>query len=34
MADFVVVNMDWVGDELLNASIKETWFQGQKVFEA
>jgi predicted amidohydrolase YtcJ len=34
MADFVVVDMAWDGDELLKASVKETWFQGQKVYEA
>jgi predicted amidohydrolase YtcJ len=34
MADFVVVDMAWDGDELLKASVKETWFEGQKVYEA
>lgn len=33
-ADFVVVDMDWQGEELLNASVKETWFEGKKVYEA
>jgi predicted amidohydrolase YtcJ len=34
MADFVVVDMNWDGDELLNATIKETWFEGQRVYGA
>ncbi|KAL5117362.1 hypothetical protein ACEQ8H_004678 [Pleosporales sp. CAS-2024a] len=34
MADFTVVDMDWNGEELLKASIKETWFEGKKVYEA
>jgi predicted amidohydrolase YtcJ len=34
MADFTVVDMEWDGNELLNASVKETWFGGKKVFEA
>jgi predicted amidohydrolase YtcJ len=34
MADFVVVDMGWSGEELLKAEIKETWFEGKKVYEA
>ncbi|EAT77113.1 hypothetical protein HBI56_207580 [Parastagonospora nodorum] len=34
MADFTVVDMEWKGEELLKASIKETWFEGKKVYEA
>jgi predicted amidohydrolase YtcJ len=34
MADFIVVDMDWNGEELLRANIKETWFEGKKVFES
>jgi predicted amidohydrolase YtcJ len=34
MADFVVVDMEWSGEELLKANIKETWFEGKKVHEA
>jgi len=34
MADFVVVDMKWNGEELLNARVKETWFEGRRVYEA
>jgi predicted amidohydrolase YtcJ len=34
MADFVVVDMAWKGEGLLDASVKETWFEGQMVYEA
>jgi predicted amidohydrolase YtcJ len=34
MADFVVVDMDWDGEELLKASINQTWFEGKMVYEA
>jgi predicted amidohydrolase YtcJ len=34
MADFIVVDMDWEGQELLKASVKETWFEGRMVYEA
>jgi predicted amidohydrolase YtcJ len=34
MADFTVVDMKWDGNELLDASVKETWFEGKKVYEA
>jgi predicted amidohydrolase YtcJ len=34
MADFTVVDMGWAGQELLEASIKETWFEGRMVYEA
>jgi predicted amidohydrolase YtcJ len=33
LADFIVVDMDWSGQELLNARVKETWFEGKKVYE-
>jgi predicted amidohydrolase YtcJ len=34
MADFVVVDMEWSGEELLKAKVKETWFEGKRVYEA
>jgi predicted amidohydrolase YtcJ len=34
MADFVVVDMAWKGEGLLDASVKETWFEGEMVYEA
>lgn len=34
MADFTVVDMKWDGKELLDASVKETWFEGKQVFKA
>lgn len=34
MADFVVVDMAWNSEELLGASIKETWFEGQMMYGA
>ncbi|KAF1918719.1 amidohydrolase 3 [Ampelomyces quisqualis] len=34
LADFIVMDMDWNGQELLNASVKETWFEGNKVYES
>jgi predicted amidohydrolase YtcJ len=34
MADFCVVNMQWDGEDLLNAKVMETWFEGRKVYEA
>lgn len=33
MADFAVIDVEWRGEELLNATIKETWFGGRKVYE-
>ncbi|PVH77681.1 amidohydrolase 3 [Cadophora sp. DSE1049] len=33
-ADFVVVDMDWTPENLLAASVKETWFEGRKIFDA
>lgn len=32
-ADFVVVDMEWDANSLLDAKIQETWFKGRKVFE-
>lgn len=32
-ADFVVLEMDWMPDRLLKANVRQTWFQGQKVFD-
>lgn len=32
-ADFVVLEMDWSPDRLLEAKVRQTWFQGQKVFD-
>jgi predicted amidohydrolase YtcJ len=34
MADFVMVDMAWKGEGLLDASVKETWFGGRMVYEA
>ncbi|EDU42552.1 metal-dependent hydrolase with the TIM-barrel fold [Pyrenophora tritici-repentis] len=34
MADFCVVDMEWKGEELLNAKVMETWFDGKRVYEA
>jgi predicted amidohydrolase YtcJ len=34
MADFCVVDMEWKGEELLNAKVMETWFEGRKVYKA
>ncbi|KAL6704412.1 hypothetical protein ACN47E_008264 [Coniothyrium glycines] len=34
MADLCVVDMQWNGEELLNAKVKETWFAGKKVYAA
>lgn len=31
-ADFVLVDMEWDACCLLKASIKETWFEGRKVW--
>ncbi|KAF2871231.1 amidohydrolase family protein-like protein [Massariosphaeria phaeospora] len=33
MADFVVVDMEFEAGALLGARVKETWFEGQKVYE-
>ncbi|KAH7327304.1 putative metal-dependent hydrolase [Rhexocercosporidium sp. MPI-PUGE-AT-0058] len=32
-ADFVVVDMIWRPESLLAASVKETWFEGRKIFD-
>ena len=34
MADFTVIETEWVGEELLKARVKETWFGGSKVYES
>lgn len=34
MADFAVVDMNWDGEELLNARVRETWFGGRRVYAA
>jgi predicted amidohydrolase YtcJ len=34
VADFCVVDMQWKGEELLEARVVETWFAGEKVYEA
>jgi predicted amidohydrolase YtcJ len=34
IADFIVVDMDWKGEELLKASVAQTYFEGRKVYEA
>ncbi|CZT44625.1 probable metal-dependent hydrolase with the TIM-barrel fold [Rhynchosporium secalis] len=33
-ADFVVVDMNWDPEGLLAASVKETWFEGRKIFDS
>ncbi|KFY02222.1 hypothetical protein O988_02315 [Pseudogymnoascus sp. VKM F-3808] len=33
-ADFVVMDMQWDSGELLKAKVRETWFEGVKVFDA
>ncbi|CAH0014443.1 unnamed protein product [Clonostachys rhizophaga] len=33
MADFVVVDIEWNANELLKASVQETWFSGKRVWE-
>ncbi|KAI1111502.1 amidohydrolase family protein [Nemania sp. NC0429] len=33
-ADFVVVDMEWETDTLLQAKVAQTWFMGRKVFDA
>ncbi|KAI1204014.1 amidohydrolase family protein [Nemania serpens] len=33
-ADFVVADMEWGADALLQARVVQTWFQGRKVFDA
>ncbi|KAI1177043.1 amidohydrolase family protein [Nemania sp. FL0916] len=33
-ADFVVVDMQWTAEELLQARVAQTWFVGRKVFDA
>ncbi|KAF1836088.1 amidohydrolase family protein [Decorospora gaudefroyi] len=32
-ADFCVVDMEWKDEELLKATVMETWFAGKKVYE-
>jgi predicted amidohydrolase YtcJ len=32
-ADFVVVDMEWNADKLLEAKVQETWLEGRKVFD-
>jgi predicted amidohydrolase YtcJ len=33
-ADFVVVDMEWSPERLLQARVQQTWFDGRKVFDA
>ncbi|KAI5856139.1 amidohydrolase 3 [Durotheca rogersii] len=33
-ADFAVVDMEWDQDKLLDARVVQTWFKGEKVFDA
>jgi predicted amidohydrolase YtcJ len=33
-ADFVVVDMEWSADRLLQAAVEETWFDGKAVFHS
>ncbi|KAL7622645.1 hypothetical protein AAE478_008158 [Parahypoxylon ruwenzoriense] len=33
-ADFVVVDMEWDKEKLLEAKVVQTWFKGEKVFDA
>ena len=30
LADFVIVDMEWKAETLLQARVEETWFQGSK----
>ncbi len=32
IADFVIMDMEWTPESLLQASVKETWFAGKRVF--
>ena len=32
IADFVVLDLQWTPEDLLEASVKETWFAGKRVF--
>lgn len=32
LAGFVVVDMKWKAEELLKASVEETWFAGTKIY--
>ncbi|OTA56642.1 amidohydrolase 3 [Hypoxylon sp. EC38] len=34
MADLAVVDMEWDADKLLEARVMQTWFRGEKVFDA
>ncbi|KAI8961346.1 amidohydrolase 3 [Daldinia sp. FL1419] len=34
MADFVVVDMEWDANKLLEARVLQTWFNGKRVFDA
>ncbi|KAH9882289.1 hypothetical protein J1614_000525 [Plenodomus biglobosus] len=34
LADFCIVDMQWKGEELLNAKVVETWFGGRRVYKA
>ncbi|EHK21428.1 uncharacterized protein TRIVIDRAFT_70570 [Trichoderma virens Gv29-8] len=33
-ANFVVANMEWTPQSLLQAQVKETWYRGKKVYDA
>lgn len=33
-ADFVVLDMEWNTEKLLNAKVQQTWFEGRKIFDA
>jgi predicted amidohydrolase YtcJ len=33
-ADFIVLDMDWDAEKLLQAKVLQTWFAGKKVFDA
>ncbi|KAJ5763562.1 hypothetical protein N7533_002243 [Penicillium manginii] len=32
-ADFIIVDMEWDANSLLKASIKETWYEGRKIWQ-
>ena len=32
-ADFVVVDMNWTAEDLLEANLRQTWFEGKKVYD-
>jgi len=33
-ADFVVVDMNWCSESLLETKVLQTWFDGRKIYDA